>query len=96
MVPVQTTAALWPDEARRFLGALGYEGFQYLSAHGGLNPSEAKQQDLQNRLGFVVSLGRGLAESKARHHAAAILRKWEHKLESSRLMKLDPLSIGTF
>lgn len=55
----------------------------------------AKQENLQNRLGFVVSLARGLSESQGRVHAAANLRKWEHKLEDSRLLKTDRLSSVT-
>lgn len=131
-VPVKTTAPLRTDEARRLLGTLGYEGFQYLKTYRCVNPaevllralgaevldgrvakalpwllvqypdlnwnwlvSEAKQQDLQNRLGFMVSLARAVAESRGRDQAAATLSKWEHKLEESRLLKLDPLSSGT-
>lgn len=56
---------------------------------------QAKQEDLQNRLGFVVSLARALAQSKARPHAAATLGKWEHQLEASRLLKTDTLSSVT-
>lgn len=56
---------------------------------------QAKQQDLQNRLGFVVSLGRALAEAKGRAHASALLAKWERRLEASRLLKKDRLSAMT-
>ena len=55
----------------------------------------AKQEDRQNRLGFVVSLARRLAELEARTHAAATLSKWEQALESSRLLKTDRLSSVT-
>lgn len=56
---------------------------------------EAKQRDLQNRLGFVVALARSLAEAGGRRHAAATLHKWETELERSRLLKPDPLSSVT-
>jgi transcriptional regulator with XRE-family HTH domain len=50
-----------------------------------------KQEDLQNRLGFLVSLARGVADA---HHpkAAEVLRVWEKRLEPSRLMKSDSFS----
>jgi transcriptional regulator with XRE-family HTH domain len=56
---------------------------------------QAKQEDLQNRLVFVVSLARALAHAKARPHAAAVLGKWEHQLEASRLLKTDTLTSVT-
>lgn len=55
----------------------------------------AKQEDLQNRLGFVVSLARGLAESRAEAGTTAVLRTWERLLEDSRLQKDDSFSRPT-
>jgi len=52
----------------------------------------AKQQDLQNRLGFVVSVARGLADSRGDANAAAVLRRWERVLQNSRLQKEDTFS----
>ncbi|MDQ3170325.1 MAG: hypothetical protein M3Q55_09345 [Acidobacteriota bacterium] len=49
----------------------------------------AKQDDLQNRLGFVVSLARGVAESRGDAATAATLGTWERTLEPSRLQKTD-------
>lgn len=132
LVPVQGTAPVGADEARRLLGRLGYEGFSYLRTKRRLNPAEvllrtlraetlegrvvralpwllvqfpdldwdwlvrhAKQEDLQNRLGFVVSLARALANSKGRMDAAATLGAWEHQLEASRLLKPDRLTSVT-
>lgn len=49
----------------------------------------AKQHDAQNRLGFVVSLARGLAEKRSHSRAVEMLRKRELFLENSRLQKED-------
>jgi transcriptional regulator with XRE-family HTH domain len=49
----------------------------------------AKQADLQNRLGFVVSVARGLAEAQGDQQAAAVLHALEARLENSRLQKHD-------
>lgn len=51
--------------------------------------SFAKQHDLQNRLGFVVTLARELAEGRGDRDAAGTLREWEAVLENSRLQKED-------
>lgn len=56
---------------------------------------EAKQHDLQNRLGFVVSLARALAEAEGNTHAATTLCKWERELEPSRLLKTDSFLSAT-
>jgi hypothetical protein len=47
----------------------------------------SKQHDLQNRLGFVVTLARELAERRSDAVAANSLKKWERVLENSRLQK---------
>lgn len=49
--------------------------------------SVAKQNDLQNRLGFVVTLARELAETRKLTSAAQVLRHWERVLERSRLQR---------
>lgn len=54
--------------------------------------SHAKQGDLQNRLGFVVSLGKALARAKGEYRTEATLAKWERYLEPSRLARTDRLS----
>jgi transcriptional regulator with XRE-family HTH domain len=51
-----------------------------------------KQNDLQNRLGFLVSVARELAERHGRQAAAEALRHWENVLENSRLQKEDAFS----
>ena len=51
--------------------------------------SRAKQSDLQNRLGFVVAVARGLAETDQDEPTAVALRVLEVRLENSRLQKHD-------
>lgn len=51
--------------------------------------STAKQHDLQNRLGFVVSVARELAERRGNSKAATTLHRWEQSLEGSRLQRED-------
>jgi transcriptional regulator with XRE-family HTH domain len=48
-----------------------------------------KARDAQNRLGFLVTLGRELAEQNARLSAADKLRQVESSLEGSRLVRED-------
>jgi transcriptional regulator with XRE-family HTH domain len=52
----------------------------------------SKQHDLQNRLGFVVTLARELAERRGDAVAVDALKKWEGLLEDSRLQKEDSLA----
>lgn len=49
----------------------------------------AKQSDLQNRLGFLVSVAREVATRRGQSAAAAILAHWESVLENSRLQRED-------
>ena len=51
----------------------------------------AKVHDLQNRLGFVTSVGRRLAESSGERDKAALLKRREAELERSRLAREDTL-----
>ena len=125
-LPVRDGKAVNGDQARRALGALGYDAFAYLAAGRPRNPAElllsvlraddvearvvealpwlvvrfadldwewlvpaAKHDDLQNRLGFVLSLGKGLAAAHGHHDAARRLADWEHRLEKSRLQADD-------
>jgi transcriptional regulator with XRE-family HTH domain len=50
---------------------------------------QAKLNDLQNSLGFVVTLARELAEREAATGAAAWLREVETRLERSKLARAD-------
>lgn len=52
---------------------------------------QARVKDVQNRLGFVLTLARQLAERQNRHPAASRLLKLEHRLEPARLAKEDTL-----
>jgi transcriptional regulator with XRE-family HTH domain len=52
---------------------------------------EAKLHDLQNRLGFVVSLARQVAERKAQATTAEALTAVERRLEPARLVREDTL-----
>lgn len=54
--------------------------------------STAKLNDLQNRLGFVISLARKLAERRGEMDKAAVLARQESILERSRLAREDTLS----
>ena len=49
--------------------------------------SAAKQNDVQNRLGFVVTVARELAEKRGRSDVVETLRFWEGVLENSRLQE---------
>ena len=51
--------------------------------------SQAKQHDFQNRLGFVVTVARGLADHSGDASTAQAMRAWEGVLERSRLQKED-------
>lgn len=51
--------------------------------------AQAKLHDLQNRLGFVVTLARALAERRCDQHAAQALSDWERQLARSRLHRDD-------
>src|SRR5204863_838937 len=50
-----------------------------------------KVKDVQNRLGFVVSLTRQLAERQSDHATAVRLSEFEQQLERARLVKEDTL-----
>lgn len=48
---------------------------------------EAKANDLQNRLGFIVTVARQLAQGRGDSRTAEKLSHWEHVLERSRLQR---------
>ena len=52
---------------------------------------EAKVRDAQNRLGFVVTLGRRMAEQHGAEATRSLLREWEEVLEHARLAREDTL-----
>jgi transcriptional regulator with XRE-family HTH domain len=49
----------------------------------------AKQNDLQNRLGFLVAVAREVASRRGEEEAAHTLAHWESVLENSRLQRED-------
>jgi transcriptional regulator with XRE-family HTH domain len=51
--------------------------------------SQAKQHDFQNRLGFVVTVARELADRSGDTSTAQVFRAWEDVLQRSRLQKED-------
>jgi transcriptional regulator with XRE-family HTH domain len=51
----------------------------------------AKLNDLQNKLGFLTSVARRLAEKLGKHDTAALLRDKESALEQSRLVREETL-----
>ena len=55
----------------------------------------AKQNDLQNRLGFLVSVAREVADGQRQADVARILAHWESVLENSRLQKEDAFAQDT-
>ncbi|PYQ83804.1 MAG: hypothetical protein DMG02_33015 [Acidobacteria bacterium] len=57
--------------------------------------AQAKQHDFQNRLGFVVTLARELADRSGDASTAQVLRTWEGVLERSRLQKEDSFAGDT-
>ena len=52
----------------------------------------AKQDNLQNRLGFLVSLARELAEKRSGATPATRFAHWERALDDARLAKVDSLA----
>lgn len=53
---------------------------------------QAKRQNLQNRVGFLVSVARELAEKQGATDVVNTLAYWEHELEDARLAKIDVLA----
>jgi hypothetical protein len=51
----------------------------------------AKVNDLQNKLGFVTSVARRLAEKLGNHETVSLLREQESTLERSRLVREETL-----
>jgi hypothetical protein len=66
---------------------LGFDGFDLETL-----TNRARVRNLQNRLGFIASLAREVAERNPRwRHRVAELRTLEENLESSRLAREDTL-----
>jgi transcriptional regulator with XRE-family HTH domain len=85
-------AALAKDDLEpRLVEALPWLVSRYWTLDWSWVVREAKVRDLQNRLGFVVSLARRLAERTGHERKALTLRNLEAELDRSRLAREDTL-----
>ena len=85
-------AALAKDDLEpRLVEALPWLVLRYWTLDWSWVVREAKMRDLQNRLGFVVSLARRLAERAGHERTALTLRTLEAELDRSRLAREDTL-----
>lgn len=81
--------ALKQDLEPRLAAALPWLALHYVDMPWAWVVEKAKVQDLQNRLGFVVSLAREVAERRGDDVRAATLKEVEQKLERARLVRED-------
>ena len=88
---VLLTALPQDDLEPRLVEALPWLVLQYWTLDWAWVLPEAKLRDLQNRLGFVVGLARGLAERAGKSPAARALADLEGQLDRSRLALEDTL-----
>lgn len=82
-------AALKQDLEPRLAAALPWLALRYPDMPWDWVMEQAKLQDLQNRLGFVVSLAREVAERRKDDAGAAKLTDVERQLERARLVRED-------
>ena len=75
----------------RLVEALPWVLLEYLDLNWSSLVNAAKVRDLQNRLGYVTSLARRVAEKQGASEKAAALRRRESELERSRLLREDTL-----
>ena len=75
----------------RVIEALPWLAAEYSGLDWAWLMREARLRDLQNRLGFLVTLGRKVAEARGDHSAAEALRQVEESLNRSRLVREDTL-----
>jgi hypothetical protein len=88
---VLLTALAQDDLESRLVEALPWVLLKYADVDRGWLVQEAKARDLQNRLGFVVSLARQLAERAGDPFKTKMLKDLEDTLEGSRLLREDTL-----
>jgi hypothetical protein len=88
---VLLTALAQPELEARVVEALPWLLLRYWSLDPVWLVREAKVRDLQNRLGFVVSLAREVAEREGDDPRLSALRALEAALERSRLAREDTL-----
>jgi hypothetical protein len=85
-------AALVASEVEvRVIGALPWLVVEYSDLDWGWLIREAKLRDVQNRLGFIVTLARQVAEKRGDGPAASRLREIEEVLDRARLVREDSL-----
>ena len=83
-----------PRLERRLAEALPWVAFRYADLDWAWLVARAKQQDLQNRLGYVVQLAFELATKKNATEAAAKLEGVLQQLARAKLAREDTLSEG--
>lgn len=88
---VLLTALAQPELDARVVEALPWLLLRYWNLDQAWLAREAKLRDLQNRLGFVVSLAREVAEREGDPRRLAALRVLEATLDRSRLARDDTL-----
>lgn len=88
---VLLSALAQDDLEARLVEALPWLVLRYWTLDQDWLVREAKLRDLQNRLGFVVSLARGLAERASDGPKAQALKELEARLDRSRLAREDTL-----
>jgi transcriptional regulator with XRE-family HTH domain len=79
----------------RVLEALPWLAVEYYDLDWDWLTREAKQRDIQNRLGFIVTLGRQVAEKRGADAARDMLRQAGEALEHARLVREDTLCQGS-
>jgi hypothetical protein len=79
------------DVEVRVLEALPWLAVEYNNLDWEWLIREAKVRDVQNRLGFIVTLARQVAEKRGEGSKTARLRGIEESLERSRLVREDTL-----
>jgi len=85
-------AALANDDLEsRLVEALPWLLLRYSTVDREWLVREAKLRDLQNRLGFVATLARRVAERTGKQESVMAMRELEAKLERSRLAREDTL-----
>ena len=85
------TALRMPDLEPRLAEALPWVVWRHPDLDWTRLVAQVKLHDLQNRLGFVVSVARQVAERQEQTATAATLAAVERKLEPSRLAREDTL-----
>jgi len=78
-----------PDLESRVTEGLPWLALKYTDMNWDWLVRNAKQHDLQNRLGFAVTLARGVAERTKATDKARQLKGQETRLERSRLARED-------